>query len=227
MTSTGGGTRHIAVASAPRSATISAAVLAAGLGRRFGGNKLMASLDGRPVLAHVLACVAAARDAGLLAGGVAVLPPHAPAMAQLVREAGLRIEVNPHPELGLASSLRAALKVLARVHGSPPVEAALIVLGDQPRLDIGVIARLITARGETDRAVIRPRYAARPDEPGHPLLVARSIWPLAESLGGDRGLGELLRTRSDLVHVVPVGGANPDIDTPADLAALEDPSTCS
>jgi SAM-dependent methyltransferase len=37
---------------------------------------------------------------------------------------------------------------------------------------------------------------------------------------GDRGLGPLLDARPELVRVVDVGGANPDVDRPEDLAAV-------
>ena len=39
---------------------VSAIVLAAGAGRRFGGAKLLATLDGRPILQHVLDTIAGA-----------------------------------------------------------------------------------------------------------------------------------------------------------------------
>ena len=68
----------------------------------------------------------------------------------------------------------------------------------------------------TDRPFVRPRYAA--DGAPNPVLVRRDAWALAAGLDGDRGLGPLLAGRPDLVHAVPVDGANPDVDTPADLA---------
>jgi CTP:molybdopterin cytidylyltransferase MocA len=52
------------------------------------------------------------------------------------------------------------------------------------------------------------------------VLVRRSAWALAAGLDGDRGLGALLASRPDLVVSVEAPGDNPDIDTPADLAAL-------
>jgi CTP:molybdopterin cytidylyltransferase MocA len=54
--------------------------------------------------------------------------------------------------------------------------------------------------------------------------VRRAAWALAAGLDGDRGLGPLLARRPDLVAEVPVAGNNPDVDTPADLAALAAPA---
>jgi CTP:molybdopterin cytidylyltransferase MocA len=49
--------------------------------------------------------------------------------------------------------------------------------------------------------------------------VRRAAWPFAANIEGDRGLGPLLAGHPELVLEVPVAGAIPDIDTPADLAA--------
>ena len=65
---------------------------------------------------------------------------------------------------------------------------------------------------------LRARYAHDPAP--NPVLVRRSAWALAAGLDGDRGLGALLASRPDLVVSVEAPGDNPDIDTPADLAAL-------
>jgi len=69
-------------------------------------------------------------------------------------------------------------------------------------------------------AVVRPRYSEAPDEPGHPVLLDRDAWGLAERLSGDQGLGAALARSPHLVLHVDVDGANPDVDTPADLDLL-------
>ncbi len=70
-------------------------------------------------------------------------------------------------------------------------------------------------------AVVRPRYSDSPDEPGHPVLLDRDAWGLAERLTGDQGLGRALSNAPELVVHVDVDGANPDVDTPADLPRLD------
>ena len=72
---------------------------------------------------------------------------------------------------------------------------------------------------------VRPRYT---DDPApNPVLVRRAAWALAEGLVGDWGLGPLMASHPNRVVEVPVEGANPDVDTPADLATMtagpEDP----
>ena len=194
--------------------TVVALVLAAGASSRFGSNKLLASRDGRPVLEHVLDAVAA----GGLTDAVVVLGAEAAAVERGIAWRGERRVVNDRPEDGLSSSLRVGLDAAVEMRDA---DAVLVVLGDQPRLRPDVIGAVLTLAGSPSAAhaqFVRPRYA---DDPApNPVLVRRSAWALAAGLDGDRGLGPLLANRPELVVEVPVAGANPDIDTPADLAAV-------
>jgi CTP:molybdopterin cytidylyltransferase MocA len=198
-----------------------AVVLAAGAGVRFGGPKLLAPFHGKPLVTHVAATVAEAIAAGLLAGGVAVLPPGDPRLARHLDPASLSLVENPETASGLASSLRRGLAALEGWSAPPRPGAALIVLADQPLLSCAVIARLVAAWRLEGRSV-RPRYARHPEEPGHPVLLDRGLWPLAHGLGGDRGLGALFRAQPDAVTLIDVPGYNPDVDTLEELDTLKD-----
>ncbi len=197
-------------------------VLAAGAGSRFSAastqegspTKLLARLNGRPVLQHVLDRVAGSRPACT----VVVLGEAAEAIGSTIRWRLERRVRNPHPEEGLSSSVRVGLQALDGPSDSR-IRAALIVLGDQPRVRLAVMKRLLAAADEGLRTpFVAPRYAA--GDGTNPLLIRREAWPLAGELTGDRGFGPLLSARPELVHFVDVPGANPDVDTPGDLADL-------
>jgi len=194
-----------------------AVILAAGAGSRFGGGKVRASLDGRPLLAHVLA---AAREAG--AGRVVVvLGRDAGAVLEAVRDVdpaaleGVVVAVNPTPERGLSTSLRLGLGVAA---AAPPPAGVLVLLGDQPRVSVDVLRMLCGATAPARAIAVVPSYAE--DAGPNPVLLLPAGWRLVAHLSGDRGLGPLLSADAARVVRVPVHGANPDVDTPADLAAL-------
>jgi molybdenum cofactor cytidylyltransferase len=130
----------------------------------------------------------------------------------------MRLEpvLNRAPERGLSYSLQLGLAALEEADGA---EAALIVLGDQPLVRLEVVESIISAWHAGGEAIIRPRYEASPDVPGHPVLVARRVWPLIRELQGDAGLGSVgHRLRETLVDVP---GHNPDVDRLSDLQALE------
>lgn len=199
-------------------------MLAAGLGERFGatgpGGKLLAPLDGRPMLAHTLDAVAGGLAAGVLEDAVVVAPPGEGPIEELARAAGARTTVNDTPRLGLSSSLRRGLAALRSSTG-----AAIVLLGDQPRVRVDVLAALVHAWRQHGARLVRPRYAGAPGRLGHPVLADRSVWRLAQRLEGDAGFGALLQPDSAGVLVIDVAGDNPDVDTPADLHSLEGPSS--
>jgi len=197
-----------------------AIVLAAGRSSRFGSDKLLAPLLGRPVLARVLDTVAASAGAGILrAVFLVVREPHG-AEAHLGQAAGAIVVESPRAAEGMALSLQAGLE---RVASTAPVTgaAALVVLGDQPAIRRDVIEEVVRRWRSTGAAAVRPRYADHPDEPGHPVLLDRRLWPEVARMAGDSGPGRLLPGQA--IELVDVAGRNPDIDTPADLAGFSLP----
>jgi molybdenum cofactor cytidylyltransferase len=184
-------------------------VLAAGAGSRFGGDKLVAALDGRPLVRHV---IDAARAAGL--DPIVVVVPPSGGLEALDLAPARRV-VNPTPQEGLASSVRIGLRALH----DDPVDAAVILPGDQPRVRPDVIRAIVGAAAErADPPFVVARYAA--DAAPNPVLARRAIWRLADELAGDHGFGPLLGAHPELVRDVPVDGANPDVDTRTDLDRL-------
>lgn len=175
-------------------------ILAAGLGRRFGGAKAGARLRGRTLLEHVAAL---AQRAGL-EPVIAVVSgaPDAPDSVVAV--------VNPKPERGLSSSLQLGIGAV------PPRRAALVLLVDQPTLAPENIAAVLAARGT------RPILAARSGgRLAPPVLLEPEAFPVVATLAGDIGLREVFHRNPDLVHAVAVPMHAPDIDTAEDLARLE------
>lgn len=193
-----------------------AVVLAAGSSRRFGGGKLTADFRGRPLASRVGTTLAEAMARGILGGGVAVIPAGDTALAWMFDTAGLRLVENPEAASGIAGSVQRGLAALGEV---PDAGAALMVLADQPLLRVEVLSRLVAAWRD-GAPLVRPRYTDDP-APGHPLLLARALWPHAAALQGDQGFAALLGGVLGEAREVPVSGRNPDVDTPDDLARLE------
>jgi molybdenum cofactor cytidylyltransferase len=116
-----------------------AVVLAAGRASRFGGHKVTAELDGKPLLQHVLDAVADAAITDV----VVITPPAVDRGDPLDEAIAWRTErrvANPRPEDGLASSLKIGLAAVPEHSG-----AAVVLLADQPRVRSIVIRRLVEA----------------------------------------------------------------------------------
>jgi len=198
-----------------------ALVPAAGRGTRFGGAKLLAKWNERELLGHVLLALGGARAAGLVSNTIVVHAPEDEAVRSLI------IDYHAHPvaarsALGeLSDTLRAGIEaVSSRETGLEP-SALLICLGDQPLLRIEVIRALVEAWRTSGLPAVRPAYRDSPGEPGHPLLLDRSLWRLAAELRGESGLAPVLAARGIAIRSIPVGGRNPDVDTREDLSALD------
>jgi CTP:molybdopterin cytidylyltransferase MocA len=184
-------------------------VLAAGAGRRFGGPKQLAELDGAPLLQHALDAMLGARlePVRVVLGAHAdrVLPALALGAAEPVLCAGW--------EEGLSASLRCGVDAL------DGCDWIVVTLGDQPRMTARVIAAIADEAGGAPAGCEAVR-AVYDGHPGHPVALARSMLPAVLALRGDVGARDLLAGAT--VRTVEVGHlARPDdVDVPADLEVL-------
>jgi molybdenum cofactor cytidylyltransferase len=189
---------------------IAGLLLASGASRRFGSNKLLADLAGRPVVRWSAEALARAIDSL-----VVVVPRDSVALRAALDGLSARFVENTSAHEGMASSIRAGVAALPR-----EVEAVVITLGDQPTLEPQVVRRVVSA-WHAARAATRAVTTAYADGRGHPTLFAAELFPSLLALDGDRGARDLLDSLGDAVASVDVAGARPeDVDTPATLEML-------
>ena len=185
---------------------ISALVLAAGEGRRFGGTKQIQVVRGKPLAQHAVDAATAAD-----VDEIVVVLGHD---ALRVRDAlelppGSRYVINDRYAEGQATSLGAGLRAL-----DPASEAAVVLLADQPGIQARHVTALVSAFGDGAPEVVRIRFR---DAPG-PALLARSVWDEAAELRGDRGARALFDARPERVRWVDLDENAPvDVDRQADL----------
>ena len=186
------------------------AILAAGRGSRLGGDASKPLLEWRG-----RSLVAWAVDAALGSGlrPVLVVVGYRGDEVRAALEPPVTVVENPEWDEGIASSLRAALRVLEPV---ADVEAVAVGLADQPLVGAAAYARLAAADG------VAPIRAARYDgRPGNPVWLARSLWQEAMQLRGDTGARTLMRDGTvDWIDCTYTGSAA-DIDTLEDLERLQ------
>jgi molybdenum cofactor cytidylyltransferase len=185
-------------------------VLAAGRATRFGAPKLLASLAGRPLIRvtveHLLATP--------LDRVIVITGAHADEVAGALADLNVDCLFNQRFAEGMGTSLAAGIAAVRH-----DAAAALVALGDQPLADAAIVGRLLAARAPATHLAVRPSYAG---VPGHPVLFEAATFPRLARLRGDGGARTLLEAwRGRVAHVACEYGAPIDIDTPADLAALE------
>lgn len=198
-------------------APITAILLAAGSSRRFGpANKLLAPLDGKPLIRHGAEVLCAAGFAEV----IVVTGPDPERVAEALQGLPMRIVHNDRHLEGMGTSVAAGIRAVA-----PTSIAALISTGDMPRLSLDLIGKLIAAFTADPRAPIV--FPCLPDgSQRNPVLWPRRLFAELSSLGGEQGAKPLLKAHAAEAVAVP---ADPDlfldIDTVEELAQQQTQAT--
>jgi molybdenum cofactor cytidylyltransferase len=189
---------------------IAGIVLAAGASLRFGAQKMLAPLAGKPLVRWTVEQVCASRVDEVLV----VVGREADAVRAALVGLPVRFVDNPRYGLGMSTSVRAGVLAL-----SPLTEAVIIVLGDQPSVTAGIIDQLIDHRRTAGGRIIAPTYDG---VRGNPVLFDASLLPDLLSIGGDIGARAIIARHPELVSSVPFAFPMPrDVDEPDDLARLD------
>ncbi len=186
---------------------VAAVLLAAGLSRRFGSNKLLHLIDGRPMLRRVAENLVAA----LLPQDevVVVLGHQAEAVRAALDGLPVRCIVNENYADGMGASIAAGVSGIG-----DKAAGVMIMLGDMPWIGAGQIRVLRAAfdRAAAD-AVVLPVHQGRR---GHPVIFSRRWFPALCALRGDRGARSVLDAAgNDVIEVaMPDDGILRDLDQP-------------
>jgi molybdenum cofactor cytidylyltransferase len=191
---------------------ISALMLAAGQSRRMGGpNKLLAEIDGVPMVARVAQRLLASRARPV----IAVLGNQAEAVDAALGKLPIERVRNPEFAGGLSTSLKRGIAALPA-----GLDGVLVCLGDMPLITGRHIDRLIAAFNPLEgRAIIVP---TRRGKRGNPVLWSKQFFPEMAELAGDVGAKHLIGEHAELVAEVEMDddAILVDIDTPEALDAL-------
>jgi molybdenum cofactor cytidylyltransferase len=182
-------------------------LLAAGSGRRFGGDKLRAVLpDGRRVGEAAALALRVGVDRA-----IAIVRPDAAPLAALLQTAGLETLVNPTAADGMAGSIRCGVAASADAAGW------LIALADMPWIAPATFAA-VTGAVRNGSSIAAPFHRGRR---GHPVGFQCRWAPELMALTGERGARELLARQADEIVAIQVDDPAilMDVDRPADLAA--------
>ena len=190
---------------------VAAAVLAAGRGARTGEQvpKPLLELRGRPLVVWSLD----AAHASGLRPVLLVVGRHGKQVAEWAPPATM-IVPSRRWRRGIARSLRVAVQAF---EGWVQVTAVCIGLADQPLVSAEAYRRLAAAHEQGAQLAVATYDGQR----RNPVLLARRLWPEVRDLDGDVGARALFK-RHEVVEVDCSDTGDPsDVDTLADLEALE------
>ena len=179
-------------------------IMASGLGKRFGSNKLMADFLGRPMLHRALDATEGLFDRRV------VVTRHE-SVAALCRERN--VEVLLHALAHRSDTVRLGLEALGEA------DCCMFLPGDQPLLRRETVAMLLERWRENPDSIIRPVYE---DTEGSPVIFPGWAFDELKNLPEGRGGGVVIRNHPHAVCRVSV--TNPfelaDADTPETLEIL-------
>ena len=185
-----------------------AVVTAAGSAVRFGGKKLLAPVNGEPLLDHTIR--------SLLEGGVAevIVVVSADARRELARDvsamndARVRVVENPDPSRGMFSSIQIGV---AAATG----DALVVLPGDMPFVRPETV-RAVIAKYREDPAIVSPRYNGKR---GHPVVMPLTLRAEIAATPPTANLHDVIKRHpGEGVHVdVNDRGVVRDVDIRSDL----------
>jgi molybdenum cofactor cytidylyltransferase len=183
-------------------------VLAAGLSSRMGQSKpLMPWLNDKTVIEHILEQVQQAN----LTQIVVVTGYRGEQVAGKAKTLGINAVDNPDYVRGeMLSSLKIGLLAQAET-----IAAALVILGDQPRIEISVLREVIDAYTLEKGEIVAPIYQG---QRGHPILISRPYWGEMVALPVGGAPRDVIQRHRDVLYLVDVktDSVLSDIDTPED-----------
>ncbi len=178
-------------------------LLAAGLSRRFGSNKLLYPVDGKPMYRHM---------ADRLLALVREDPAHMDLVVvtsyeeirQEMEAAGAEVVINPDPARGISSSIHCALRALEEGRGIYGNDFLLFFNGDQPGLRRSTIRRFARELKSSGRRLgaVWDRVDMR-----SPCAFGSEYVPELLRVSGDRGGKGILRRQAERVFLFSVENA--------------------
>ena len=169
-----------------------AIILAAGESRRMGEPKLLLPFGQTTIIETVVDHVIQSKADRI----VVILGHQEEEMRKKIRNIPVTIAVNPAYRQGMLSSIQRGFVSLPE-----DARAALIVLGDQPSIQMSVIDKIVDSQAQTQKGIVIPVYKGRR---GHPVLVDMKYREDVMRLDPDTGLRGLAHIHTEDVMEVEV-----------------------
>lgn len=183
---------------------VTAIVLAAGSSSRFGENKLLAVLNGKPLLLWVVESAATR----FISEIIVVTSEE---IAEKIKfPENVRIVINDIPSEGMSLSIRKGMQSI-----TPGTDAVLIMLGDMPNISPETVERLVSLHSRNPHSIVAAS-AGR-------ILMVPAVFPekyfnTLMSLTGEHGARAIIRNSGDTIAVPLEAREITDIDRPEQIS---------
>ncbi len=190
---------------------VAAILLAAGASSRMGQSKQLLRFDDMSFVKRAAKTALSSRCDHLYT----VVGSESSAVSRELEDIDVTIVQNPDWHRGIGSSIHAGIRAV--MSENDPYDAVLILLVDQPAVDITLLNKII-GMFEEGSALVASVYAG---SIGVPALFSKAYFTALENLPDDRGAKALLQKHAPEVTGIPFPNGAFDIDTQADLERLK------
>lgn len=188
---------------------IGCVIMASGMARRFGSNKLLHDFHGEPIMVRIL------RSMKESAVDYPVVVTRHPEVVEICKNEGIPAILHDLPKR--SDTVRLGMEYLLELH--PGLEGMMFAASDQPCLKAASITALCDAFLESPEHIFRLSCG---DTVGNPVLFPRAVFAELLNLPEGKGGGAVVKRHPDLVRLVQVCDEREliDVDTPEILQQL-------
>ena len=187
-------------------------ILAAGQSSRLGKPKQLLRYQNKTLLQHAIDTA----KLSLIEFVLVVLGSSADTILSETEISRVHVVKNDYWQSGMASTIGQGIQALQTIDAT--IDAAILMLCDQPFVTPDLLNSLIEKQKETDKPIIASQYG---DTIGTPALFHQQFFGELMQLKGDTGAKKIIIQNSDLLATVSFQKGSIDIDTIDDYKALE------
>ena len=186
-------------------------LLAAGAGKRFGGDKLSAVVDGQPMFIRAMDVIDAQVDVVHR-----IVVTGQPSILTEGKMRGWDVVINENPEKGISWSIRLGMEQMLKA--VPDLDGILFMVCDQPWLTKETVGRMLT---QFEKGILSLSYNGRS---GNPVLFSKDYFEELMTLEGDVGGRQVMNKHKAEIYYLEIFNEKElrDVDRREELNEQED-----
>ncbi len=187
-------------------------ILAAGPSGRLGQPKQLLPYQDKTLLQFLIDEATTSTASSI----IVVLGANATLIEPVLETSHVQIIINKNWEEGMASSIRCGITALQKI--KPSLDAAIIMVGDQPFITASLLNNLMTTLQEINTPIVTCSYD---NTTGPPSIFHKDLFPELLQLTGDTGARSIVQKYAEEIVTIAFPSGNIDIDTQEDYANIQ------